>query len=142
MKSSMRLDIFDMHKMPEGMKEYLSIYGYSFSKKMAEWAISMMYKKGPNDEKIKITPYTKEALDALLKQNNIQLENDRGYNSVYMAAYCKADHFGGSVPGEAYLAKFVKEEIDDPDGVPDMIFCRFYSDCICKGVPIIWQDML
>ena len=33
-----RLDVYDY--FPDGMTDYLSIYGWHFSKKMCEWAVS------------------------------------------------------------------------------------------------------
>lgn len=134
--------MFDMNDMPSGMKAYLRNNGYNFNKKMCDWAVSRMYKKGPNGEDMKVPPYTRESLDALLKQHNIQLLKNKGYNDVYVANMCKNDFYGSGVPGEAYLAKFVKDYIDDPDAPDGHIFCRFYSDTICGGVPIIWDDML
>lgn len=35
-----RLDVYDY--FPDGMTDYLSIYGWHFSKKMCEWAVSKM----------------------------------------------------------------------------------------------------
>lgn len=138
----MRLDMFDACKMPEGMKAYLRAYGYNFSKKMCDWAVSMMYKKGPGGEEMKVPPYTRESLDALLAQHGIQLTKNNGYNDVYVANMAKNDFFGSGVPGEAYLAKFVKDYIDDVDAPQGHVFCRFYSDCICGAKAIIWEDML
>lgn len=47
-----------------------------------------------------------------------------------------------SIPDDNHLALFVKDYIDDPDGYDDMPFTRFYADCIRKGEPIMWTDML
>lgn len=38
----MPLDMYDLK--PEGMVSYLRYNGYHFSKKMCEWAVSLMYK--------------------------------------------------------------------------------------------------
>ena len=37
-----RLDSYSGY--PSGMEEYLSAYGWHFSKKMCDWAVSKMYK--------------------------------------------------------------------------------------------------
>lgn len=135
----MRLDYRD--EFPSGMEEYLSIYGWHFSKKMCEWAASRMY-KDVNGKKEYIIPYTKESLDALLKRWNIKLEKEVAYDAVYIANMCKADFLGSSVRTEDLLAKYVKDVIDDPDGYDGLPFTRFYADCIGSGTPISWEDML
>ena len=102
-------DIYD--RIPEDMKAYLSNYGFNFSKKMCEWAVSKMKTKSG-----KITPMTKEDVEALLKKYGVTLEKDNGYNAVYVANMCRADYYGSSIPNEQYHALFIKDFIDDPDG--------------------------
>lgn len=75
---------------PSGMEEYLSIYGWHFSKRMCEWACSRM-KKEVSGKLTKIQPYTKESIEDILKRNNLTLENSAGYDCVYVANMCKAD---------------------------------------------------
>lgn len=135
-----RLDIRDRY--PSGMEEYLSHNGWHFSKKMCEWAVSKMYKINAAKRKEYITPYTKEALDALLKTYNIKLENDKGYDAVYVANMAKADFYGSTISDELHLVKFVKDYIDDPDGYDGITFTRFYADCIGSGTPISWEDVI
>jgi hypothetical protein len=135
----MRLDYRE--KFPSGMEEYLSLYGWHFSKKMCEWAASKMYKKvmGRNEY---IDPMTKERLDALLKQYGITLEKNNGYDAVYIANMCKADFLGSSIRDEGALILYVKDVIDDPDGYEGLPFTRFYADCIGSGTVISWEDMI
>lgn len=132
----MRLD--DREEFPMGLEKYLSMYGWHFSKKLCNFAISNMRK----DSGEKIVPITKEALDLLLAKNGIELDNKFGYDYVFVANMCKADYLGSSVPDEAHLAKFVKDYCDDPDGYSELPMTRFYADTIGKGIPIIWEDML
>ena len=132
----MRLD--DREEFPTGLEKYLSMYGWHFSKKLYNFAVSNMRK----DSGEKITPITKEALDLLLAKNDIELDNKFGYDYVFVANMCKADYLGSSVPDEAHLAKFVKDYCDDPDGYSELPMTRFYADTIGKGIPIIWEDML
>lgn len=127
--------------LPSGMEEYLSLYGWHFSKKMCEWAVSHM-KKDVSGKLTKIQPYTKDTLQELLSRYNITLENDFGYDSVYVANMCKADFLNNSVPDEQHLVKFIKNYIDDPDGYEGLTFTRFYADCIGSGTPIIWEDLI
>ena len=132
----MRLD--DREEFPTGLEKYLSMYGWHFSKKLCNFAVSNMRK----DSGEKIAPITKEALDLLLAKNSIELDNKFGYDYVFVANMCKADYLGSSVPDEAHLAKFVKDFVDDYDGYNELPFTRFYADTIGKGIPIIWEDML
>lgn len=132
----MRIDSFETY--PSGMREYLSSYGWHFSKKMCQWAVSKMYKK---DNK-SIVPITKECLDTLLKSYNITIENNKGYDYVYVANMCSADFLGSSIEGDKKLAQFIKDYIDDADAYEGMPFTRFYADCIGSGTPIIWEDLL
>ena len=132
----MRLD--DREEFPTGLEKYLSMYGWHFSKKLCNFAVSNMRK----DSGEKIAPITKEALDLLLAKNGIELDNKFGYDYVFVANMCKADYLGSSVPDETHLAKFVKDYCNDPDGYSELPMTRFYADTIGKGIPIIWEDML
>lgn len=134
----MRLD--SNSAFPSGMEEYLSIYGWHFSKKMSEWAASIMYIV-VNDIPSKITPYTKESFDELKKKYNITI-NGKGYDEIYIANMCKADFLGKSIRTDERLVQYVKDVIDDPDGYDGLPFTRFYADCIGSGTPIMWEDMI
>lgn len=136
----MRLDCMD--KFPSGMEEYLSQNGWHFNKKMCNWAVSKMTKLDSTGKSIKITPYTKDDVDDILKRHNITLTNDLGYDSVYIANMCMADYYNSSISDENKLALFIKDTIDDPDGYCGKTFTRFYADCIGLGKPIIWEDMI
>lgn len=119
----------------------MSSYGWHFSKKMFDWAVSKMYKTEGN-KKVKIEPLCKEIVDSMLKQYGIILENNVGYDAAYVANMCKADFLGKSVKGEAGLVQYIKDTIDDPDGYEGMVFTRFFADCIGSGTPVYWEDML
>lgn len=134
-----RLDSYTGY--PEGMDNYLTYYGWHFSKKMCEWAASRMYRL-VNDRPIKIDPIKKEQLDEILKRYSVRLKNDKGYDAVYVANMCKADYLGRSVKDEGAMVQFIVDTIEDPDGYEGMVFTRFYADCIGSGTPINWEDML
>lgn len=137
----MRLDSYDIY--PSGMREYLSTYGWHFSKKMCEWAVSRMYKDGEENKPEQAIPnYTKERVDLLLKRFNLKLEKNKGYDDVYIANMCKFDFLGSSIDNEMKLAQFIKDYIDDVDAYEGMPFTRFYADCIGSGTPIMWEDMI
>lgn len=130
-----RLDARD--KYPSGMEDYLAFNGWHFNKKLCEWAVSKMYKMNITKRKEYITPYTKEAVDNMLKTYNVKLENDIGYDAVYVANMAKADFYGSSISDDAHLTKFIKDYLDDPDGYDGIVFTRFYADCIGSGTPIM-----
>lgn len=123
---------------PSGYAEYMAEYGEHFSKKMCEWAVSRMRDGSGN----KIEPLTKEQVDTMLKDFGVELNNNKGYDSVYVANMCKADFLGDSVPDNEHMIRYVKNLLDDPDGYEGLVFNRFVMDCAGIGVPIIWEDML
>ena len=127
-------------EIPEGMKKYINNYGCHFNKKLSDWAASKMY-KNVNGKKQYIQPYTKEQVDNLLKQNNIQLERGKLYDHVYLANMVKADFLGSSVPNEQYLAKYIKDVIDDADAEEGFIFNRYYADTMFMNNPVDWEEM-
>lgn len=128
-------------EIPEGMDRYLNMYGPHFNKKLCGEAAKRMYTE-VNGKKQYIQPYTKEQVEALLRANNIQLERDVMYDSVYVANMVKADFLGKAVPDEQHLAKYIKDAIDDPDAESGYIFNRFFADCMFMDKPIEWQDVL
>lgn len=65
-----RLDTYD--KMPTAMKNYLSLYGWHFSKKMCEWAVSKMeVENKTTKQKEKLVPIKKEEVEELLKNTEL-----------------------------------------------------------------------
>ena len=136
----MRLDAREV--FPSGMEEYLSQYGWHFSKKMCEWAVSRMYKRNSLDKKIPIHSWNKDSVDKLLNKYGVTIENKIGYDYVFAANMCIADYYGSSIIDEQHVALFIKDYVDDPDGYEELPFTRFYADCIGSGVPINWEDML
>ena len=134
-----RLDLRE--DFPSGMKEYLSYYGWHFSKKMCCWASSRMYKE-VNGKKEYIKPYTRETFDELLETYGQKVRDVKGYDDVYIANMCKADFLGSSIKGEDCLIQYVKDVIEDPDAYDGMPFTRFYADCIGSGTAILWEDMM
>jgi hypothetical protein len=90
----------------------------------------------------KLVPFTKENLDTMLKTNNVNIENDVGYDALYVLNMVKADYHGSSITEDIKMIKFVKDYLDDPDGYDGIALTRFYADCIGKGEMIPWEDVL
>lgn len=128
--------------IPDGMMHYINNYGCHFNKKLYEEAVSRMYKKDDEGDKERIKPYTKEQIDSLLESHGIKLKRNKLYDACYVAAMCKADFLGKSVPDEKHLAMFIRDMIDDPDAEEGFIFNRFYADTMFMNNPIDWDDMV
>ena len=135
----MRLD--DRQKFPSGMEEYLGYYGWHFSKKMAEWAASKMYKSNGNSLQ-ELDAISNEQLKEMLRIYNIRLNCKYEYDCLYVANMAKADFLGSSLQDERQLLQYVKDYTEDPDGYEGLPFTRFYADCIGSGMAIPWEDVL
>ena len=128
-----RLDMYEIR--PSGMDRYLSTYGWHFSKPMCMWAIGKM--KDKNGNKVDIPD--KDAIENLLKKYNEEIDS-KGYDILYVFAMEKAKHWGGSLNAENHLVKHIAEEFEH--GYDGEYFTHFYADCIAKGEPILWEEML
>lgn len=131
-----RLDSYGT--LPRDMEEYLSNHGWHFSKKMCDYAVS--YMRDRNNKKIE--PLTKEKVDAMLKQYGIELKKAKGYDAVYVANMAHSDFYGTVIADQQKLAMFVRDYIDDEDGYDGIALTRYYADCIGKGEPIEWGEMI
>lgn len=125
-------------RMPDKMLNYLSNYGWHFSKRMAEWAISMMKDRNGNPVEHK----TKEQIESLLKSNGIDTSKMFGYDAVYVEAMCRSDFYGSSITDEKHVLMYIEDLLGDKDGYDGIAFSRFYIDTLQKGIPIIWDDLL
>lgn len=135
-----RLDIRD--KMPSGMEEYLAQNGWHFNKKLCDWAVSKMHKRGANGKPEEVTLTPKSELEQLFRNYGIKVVNCVGYDVMYVYHMAKSDFFESSIISEQYLLQFVKDYLDDIDGYDGKALTRFYADCIGSGTPIMWEDMI
>lgn len=130
-----RLDARD--KFPQDIEDYLAKNGWSFSKKMYEWAVSKMTDK----EKTKYKPIGKEHIEEMMKRHNLTLEKDNGYDSCYVYCMLKSD-YGHIITDEGTMAKMVKAYVDDPDGYDGLPFTRFFADLIGSGCNAPWEELI
>lgn len=128
---------------PSGMQEYLEMYGWHFSKKMCEQAVSKMKKLNPRTKEQEHIPMmSKEDLDSLFRRNGVDPSEFMGYDAVYVFHMAKADFFGSSIMDEPHLVMYVKDYLNDPDGYDEVAMTRYYADCIGKGEMPIWEDCI
>lgn len=125
----MKEDFTEYDIKPEGFLNYLRYYGSHFNRKLCEFACKQLLSQD----------YTKERIDTLLQQNNIQLKNAKLYDCVYVANWCKSTFYGSSISDEKHLALFIKD-IFDKEG--ELVFNRWYADMAKKGIPIEWENMI
>ena len=143
MKRRTPLDMYDVELMPPEMKAYLRNYGYSFGKKACEFAISLMEKENKaTGKKEKIEPYSKEKVEELMSKYGVKLENNIGYNFVYVANMSMADYWKESIEDEQHLAKHIKAIIDDVDDNPENLFRMWIAKMDGNGIPIPWEDIM
>lgn len=131
-----RLDHYE--DMPGEMRAYLRAYGWHFSKALCEDAVSMM--KGRDGKPVKLIE--KKELDELLTQHNVELDNNVGYDAVYVYCMAMADYYGSSLPDKQHVVMFLKDYLDDPDGTPTRAMDEYMGRCIGAGKPIMWEDVL
>ena len=131
-----RMDYYDI--LPSGMSAYLSNHGHHFSKRMCEWAVGKMRDMGGSKVKMR----TKEQIDNALRVHGVEIENDHGYDSVFVFHMAISDFLGSSIQDEARVARYVKDLLDDRDGYEGIAFDRFLADCNGKGEPIPWEDVI
>lgn len=130
------LDIYDI--VPEEQRAYLMNYGKHFNTKMYYFAVKQMRDRNGK----RISPIKKEDLDAKLREYGLTLENDVMHDAAFVYCMVMSDFMGSSIEDEVHICQYVKDLIDDKDQADGFIFARFVSDCINKGQPIDWEEML
>lgn len=130
-------------ELPREMRRYLSHHGWNFSKRACEQAIKEMRRLNTaTGKKEAVEPINKEQAEEFLAKYNVKIENNSGYNFVYVLNMAKTDYYKSSIPNEECLAKFVKDYIDDPDNEGGNVFRKYYVDKVAKGEPIEWDDII
>ena len=107
------------------MVVYLRYNGRHFNRKLVDFATSKMKcEESSTGELVKLEPYNKDKVDAILHNYNIKLNNNDLYDYVYVANMCKADFLHSSIIDEQHLALYVKDVIDDVDAYDGIVFNR------------------
>lgn len=135
-------DLTNYDIRPKYMDVYLSYHGPHFNERLLEFAVSKMTVR-EGDEIKKLEPYSIEEVEEILKNYDVELDNkDVLFDHVFVANMCKADYLNDSVPNKRYLARYIKNVIDDPDGYDGLPFTRWFADMSKKGIPINWKLMV
>lgn len=128
--------------MPEDLAIYLSHNGPHFNKKACAFAVEQMYKVDSEGDEEEITPITKKEVDELLSTYGIKIKNNKLYDATYLANMVKADYLGSSIPSNDYMARWIKDTLDDPDGMEGLTFNRWIADMKWLGIPIPWDEFI
>lgn len=133
-------DIYDEY--PDDMRRYLRHNGWTFNRKACEWAVGQMRRRTANGGTERITPYPKERVDEILHKYGVELQNNAGYDYVYVANMALADNYGSSLKDEQSLATYIKDTIDDVDAGDGEIMRCWYAKMVSRGMPVDWEEML
>lgn len=125
----MKEDLTQYDIKPESFVNYLRYYGEHFNKKLCEFACEQLDK----------VEYSKEKLDILLQSHNINLDNAKLYDAVYVANWCRNTFYGSSIQDEKHFVLFIKDIFNKES---KLIFNRWYADMAKQGIPIEWEDMI
>lgn len=129
----MRLDVYE--QLPSGMSEYLSSYGWHFSKKLAEYAVARM-KNAQNKH------FTNEQVMEVMKQKGFSVEKAKGYDVYYLFNMFYSDFYPNTFESDTKIASAVNDTLNDIDGYEGKALTRYYADCIGKGDPINWEKFM
>lgn len=117
---------------------YIAENGWHFNQAACEYAVK--YLKGRDKKPIK--PYSKEEVDELLKKNGVVLENNKGFDYVYVANMAKSDMDGSPLSDDRSIASYVKIVIDDVDAAEGEVMGCWYTKMIFRRNPVDWMTFL
>lgn len=122
-------DFTDYDIKPYGFINYLRYYGSHFNKKLCEFACSQF----------KTKDITKDKLETILKNYSVSIKDNKLYDAVYVANWCKNILYGSSIQDDHHLALFVKDIFDNE---ANLVFNRWYADMSKQGIAIEWENMI
>lgn len=135
------LDIYD--EIPDEMRAYLKHNGWHFNHKACDYAVGAMKKRNTATGKMeKIEMMSKETVDTLLSKYGVTLDNNVGYDYVFVANYGRAKFFKSSIMDEQRLAMYVKDVIDDEMAGDGEVMRCWDAEMTSRGIPVEWEEML
>ena len=117
---------------------YLAEMGWHFNEKACKYAVQ--YLKDRSGKPIK--PYSKEEVDDLLKRQNVTLDNNKGWDYVYVASMAKSDMEGSPLADDRSIANYIKIVIDDADAADGEVMACWYVKMIFRHIPVDWAMFL
>lgn len=130
---------------PRAMQDYLDANGWHFNKLSAEYAASLMWKRGKDGKREYIEPITKEDLRQLLMKHKVEVDEEDIYDALYVANMCKADLMGGedaAIEDEQHMARYVKRVVCDEDAGDGTVMARWYAGLSRAGIRPDWESMM
>ena len=122
--------------------QYQNKHRGHFSKKLAEWAISMMEKEDDATGKMKrIVPTPLDMVEEVLQKYKVEIPEECIYDAYYLFNMAKAD-YTKTCKTDEQRATFVEETICDPDGCPESVLACFCAKMDLKDMPIHWERFL
>jgi hypothetical protein len=128
----------DEWMQPSAKEMYIAEMGWHFNEKACQYAVQ--YLKDRNNKPIK--PYSKEEVDELLKKQNVTLQNNKGWDYVYVANMAKSDMDGSPLADDKSIANYVKIVIDDVDAADGEIMGCWYVKMLFRHIPVDWAMFL
>lgn len=122
--------------IPEAEAQYMDSYHGQFSKKLAEYAFSLMRNAdGP------IRPHSIEEMQAFMRQNSITIPEHEIYTAWYLYNMAFAD-YPETLDTDRRRVTFVSETLRDPDTSSEAVLACFRAKMDIAGIPIHWERML
>ena len=134
------LDIYD--DMPRSMRRYLQYNGWHFNKGAYDFACSLLRKRGDNDKKVKVKQLTKQEVDDMLQNNEVEIDNKGNYDYMYVAMMCKAGFYGSSIEDELHMALYIKDTCDDVDAAEGTIMRCWFAKMTAAGISVPWEEFM
>lgn len=129
--------MYDMYQTP-AKEMYLAEMGWHFNEKACKYAVKYLKDRSGKT----INPYSKEEVDELLKRQNVTLENNKGWDYVYVASMAKSDMDGSPLADDKSIANYVKIVIDDADAADGEVMACWYVKMIFRHIPVDWAMFL
>jgi len=135
------LDLYELR--PKSQIAYLSENGWHFNQPACEYAISLMRKKNAGTGKLeRLTMMKKEEVEELLKKYGIVLENNVGFDHVYVANKARYSYYKSSLQDEKCLALYIKNEVDNIMSSDGTIMREWVAKMKGNGMPIPWKQLV
>lgn len=129
--------MYDMYQTP-AKEMYLAEMGWHFNEKACNYAVKYLKDRSGKP----INPYSKEEVDELLKRQNVTLENNKGWDYVYVASMAKSDMDGSPLADDRSIANYIKIVIDDADAADGEVMGCWYVKMIFRHIPVDWAMFL